>query len=70
MLIKIFIFLTGLILTIIGLVFIIIYLNLLTIGYNFNNYVNFISSRFECIIFILGILIMILSTKITERRTK
>ena len=39
--IRIFFFLTGFALMVIGFVFIILYLNLLTIGYNFLQYVNF-----------------------------
>lgn len=61
MFLKIIFFFTGIILTIISIVFMIIYLNLLTVGYNFHNYVKFISSRFECIIFVLGIIFIILS---------
>ena len=44
---KTFIFLFGFGLTIISLSYIIMYLNLLTLGYNFLEYVNFISRRFE-----------------------
>ena len=38
---KLFLSIIGLILTIIGLFYIISYLNLLTIGYNFSNYVKY-----------------------------
>ncbi len=58
---KFFFFLFGFGLTIIGSVYIIIYLNLLTIGYNFLEYVNFIIKRIECWNFIVGLLIMVLS---------
>ena len=61
MLIRIFIFLIGFGLTIIGSMYIISYLNLITIGYNFLEYVNFISRRFECLITIVGIIIMFLT---------
>ena len=54
-------FLLGFGLTVIGFVFIIGYLNLLTIGYNFGEYVNFISRRFECYYSIIGLIIMMLS---------
>ena len=58
---KIFLFLLGFGLTIIGIIYIILYLNLLTIGYNFNEYVNFIIRRIECWYYILGIVIMLIS---------
>ncbi len=53
-----FIFLFGFGLTIISLSYIVIYLNLLTIGYNFLEYVNFISRRIECLNVITGIILM------------
>lgn len=58
---KIFFFLIGFGLTTIGCVYIISYLNLLSIGYNFLEYVKFISRRFECIITLIGITIMFLT---------
>ena len=61
MLVRVFIFLTGFGLTVIGCIFIISYLNLLTIGYNFLEYVNFISRQLECLYFILGIFLMLLT---------
>ncbi len=61
---RIFFFLVGFGLTVIGFVYIISYLNLLTIGYNFVDYVNFIIRRIECLISIIGIIIMILSVQI------
>lgn len=61
MLVRIFFFLIGFGLTIIGSVYILVYLNLLTIGYNFLEYVNFIIRRFECLIFIFGVIIMYIS---------
>ena len=62
MLFKIFVFLLGFGLTVIGFVYIVSYLNLLSIGYNFFDYVNFIIRRFECLNALLGIILMILST--------
>ena len=58
MFIRSFIFLFGFGLTVISLSYIIIYLNLLTIGYNFLEYVKFISRRIECLNIILGIFLM------------
>ena len=59
--IRFLIFLIGFGLTVLGSTYIILYLNLLTIGYNFFEYVNFIIRRLECLIFILGIILIILS---------
>lgn len=61
MLLKIFLFLLGFGLTTIGSVYIICYLNLINIGYNFLEYVNFIIRRIECLNFIFGIILIILS---------
>lgn len=58
MFVRIFIFLIGFGLTVIGFVFIISYLNLLTIGYNFMEYVNFISRRIECLYAVIGIILI------------
>lgn len=64
MLLKIFLFLIGFGLTTIGLVYIICYLNLFSIGYNFLEYVNFIIRRIECLNTLFGIVIMIISFNI------
>ena len=58
---KFLIFLFGFGLSVIGLSYIIIYLNLLSIGYNFLEYVNFIIRRVECYFSIIGFIIIILS---------
>ena len=58
---RIFFFLFGFGLMVIGFTYIILYLNLLTIGYNFSEYVNFIFSRIECYFVLIGLTILILS---------
>ena len=55
--------LLGIILSIIGLFFIIIYLNLFVIGYNFLEYVYFISRSIYSDLFFVGILLIILFFK-------
>lgn len=60
MIVRLFIFLIGFGFTVIGFIYIISYLNLLSIGYNFLEYVQFIMKRLECIYAFLGIIIMIL----------
>ena len=47
--------------SLIGSIYIITYLNLMTVGYNFLEYVNFIIRRTECIIFMIGMILMLLS---------
>jgi len=61
MFIRSFIFLFGFGLSVISLSYIIIYLNLLTIGYNFLDYVHFITRRIECLNLLSGLLLIILS---------
>ncbi len=58
---RIFFFLVGFALMVIGLSFTILYLNLLTIGYNFSFYVNFITRRIECYYTIIGFIIIFLT---------
>ena len=62
-----FTFLTGFGLSLIGLLYIITYLNLLTIGYNFFEYVKFIISRIECWYVVLGFILIYLSMKEEEK---
>lgn len=61
MLVRIFVFLIGFGLTVVGFMYIISYLNLLTIGYNFMEYVNFISRRIECLNAVIGTILILLS---------
>ena len=58
---RFLIFLIGFGLTLIGATYVILYLNLLTIGYNFFEYVNFIIRRIECLILFLGVILMLIS---------
>lgn len=60
--VKLFFFLIGFGLTILGFIYIISYLNLLDFGYNFLDYVNFIIRRIECINAFIGIIIMLITT--------
>ncbi len=61
MLLRILFFLIGFGLTIIGCVFIISYMNLMVIGYNFYEYVNFIIKRVECYYSVIGLILIFLS---------
>ncbi len=58
---RFFFFLVGFGLTLIGCIYIIIYLNLTTIGYNFFDYVKFIIRRPECLVSIIGLILIYFS---------
>ena len=51
----------GILLTGLGLFFILMYLNLLSMGYSFGKFVKFISRTFECYFFVIGIIIIIIN---------
>lgn len=61
MIMRIIFFITGIIFISLSISFIIIYINLLNMGYTFLEYVNFIIRRFECLSLIIGILLIYLS---------
>lgn len=61
MLVRIFVFLLGFGLMVVGGVYMISYLNLLTIGYNFLEYVNFIFRRIECLSLFIGMALISLA---------
>jgi len=56
--IRLFFFLLGFGLATIGFVYVITYLNYLSIGYTFFEYLNLIFTRFECLLAVVGILII------------
>jgi hypothetical protein len=58
---RIFFFLLGFGMTIIGFFYIIAYLNLLTLGYTISEYLLFIIKRLECWNAIIGIIMVILT---------
>lgn len=57
-LVRFFIILVGFGFSVIGFMYCISYLNLLSLGYNFHDYVNFINDRVECLLGFLGFFIM------------
>lgn len=61
MAIRIGFLILGFFMSLIGSIYIITYSNLMTVGYNFLEYVNFIIRRTECIIFMIGMILMLLS---------
>lgn len=61
MIIRITIFLLGFGFSVIGFIFIISYLNLIPLGYNFLEYVNFIIRKSECLIGPVGLIMTFLA---------
>lgn len=55
----IFFMVVGFMLTLSGATYVIAYLNLINIGYNLSEYVNFITRRIECWNLVLGLLILV-----------
>jgi len=58
---KLFTLFLGIILTSVGLFFLILYLNLFTLGYSFFDFVKFIIMRIECLCFFIGVLLLCFS---------
>lgn len=59
--------LVGIFLASIGFMFVLLYTNLLTLGYNFWDFVQFISTRVECLLFVFGWILIFISI---ERRKR
>lgn len=61
MLLRIFLFLTGFGLMVIGFSTLILYINLLSFGYNFKEYLNYIIRRVEFYYLIFGFILVNIS---------
>ena len=61
MILKIFLFLMGILIKSLSLMFIIMYLNLINMGFTLLDYLYFIITRFECLMIIIGIILIIIS---------
>ncbi len=61
MLNRAFVFLIGFGLLIIGFTYIIMYLNLMAIGYSFIEYLFFIATRLECLLSVIGVCFIMIS---------
>jgi len=57
---RFFLLCLGVILSIIGLTYIIIYLNLLVMGYTFFDYLKYIFTKLECLSFFIGYILLII----------
>ena len=68
---RYFLFCLGIISSVIGLSYIIIYLNLLIMGFNIFDYLKYIFTNFECLLFFLGyFLLMWIIRKPNNKRKK
>lgn len=66
----VFLFLFGFGLSIIGSTYLITYMNLFTLGYNFEEYVNFIVRRYECWYFVIGFTLIFISLYIGGKKNE
>lgn len=55
---RLFLFLIAFGLMVIGFTYIITYMNLMTMGYSFIEYLRFIFSRIECLFSVIGLLLV------------
>ena len=55
---KFILFLFSFGMSVIGFTYVILYLNLLSMGYSFNDYLMFVLTRVECLISIVGLFII------------
>ena len=55
---RVFFFLLGFGMSVIGFMYIILYLNLMTLGYSFFEYIVFILKRIECIFGLIGLIVI------------
>lgn len=55
---RVFFFLLGFGMSVIGFMYMIIYLNLMTMGYSFFEYIVFIFKRIECIFGFIGLIVV------------
>lgn len=58
---KLFLFLTGFGFMVIGFTYMIIYLNLFTLGYTITEYLLFIVTHIECLFAFIGFVLIIIS---------
>ena len=63
MLIKSLMFIIGFILSSLSLTFLLLYINVLNIGYSFLDFINFIIRKWELYLFFIGIILMIISLR-------
>lgn len=67
LLFRVLLFLLGTLFLSLGISFVIIYLNLLNMGYSFSFYVHFISRKLECLVVLVGMFFIFLSLRKGEK---
>ena len=63
MILRIILYIIGILIISTSLAYMYLYTNLFTIGYNFKDYLFYIVKRWECIMIILGIIIIVIAFK-------
>lgn len=58
MILRLVTFLIGFGLMVVGFMYLILYLNLLSVGYSYQEYIKFIMTRFECYFTIMGLVMV------------
>lgn len=58
---RIFLFILGFFLMLIGNFYIVVYINLFSFGYTISEYLEYIFTRYECYFSLIGIIFIILS---------
>lgn len=66
--VRVFRFILELVLTVIGFSYILIYLNLLVMGYSVKDYMYYIFSKIECIIFFIGYIAILIELYFRRRK--
>lgn len=61
MILRILLYIIGILIISISLSYMYLYTNLFTIGYTFKEYLFYILTRYECLMIILGIIIVVVS---------
>ena len=67
---KVILYLFGFIISVVAISYLILYSNLLELGYNFNEYVHFIIRRIEVWIFIIGLMLELLAMVIRRKKNE
>ena len=58
---KILSIMIGYIFMVVGFTYILMYTNLFSFGYDFYEYFNYISTRYECYLFLIGLIMIVIS---------
>ncbi len=67
---RVLLFTLGIFISSYSLMFIIIYINLFKMGYNFIDYIKYIFTHTECLLIYIGLLMIIISLKKVNKKEK